>query len=363
MARKNNVSDIGEQINASVEEPKERSSRPMDASGFLPTGSTLFNLMLSDRADGGYALGTMANIIGDSSSGKTFLALTAFAEAAMLKRFKDYRFIYDDAEAACAFDIPYLFGDKVADRIEPPNQDTTKPASDTVQAFCDNVHDALDDGRPFIYVLDSLDSIGSEEEINKYEEQRMARAKGKDIKGSYGMTKAKGMSELFRLIIRKISKTNSLLIIISQTRDNIDPMSFSKKTRAGGRALKFYATHEVWAAIGKTHKKRERVVGVDAILKTTKNKITGKRRDTTLPIFYDYGIDDIGSCIDFLQSEGYWTKTGQKINATHFDLSCTREKLIRTIEEGHLEKELRKITGEAWNEIESSLRLDRKPKY
>jgi len=342
--------------------PREQLEKDPDL--FVPTGSTLLNLCLSDTADGGYALGTMVNLIGDSSSGKTFLALSCFAEAARDPRFKNYRFIFDDVEAANAFDIDYLFGPKVAARLEAPKADTENPASDTVQEFNDNVFRAVEDGRPFIYILDSLDALTTEDEIDKSEEQRKARETGKEVKGSYGMSKAKGMSELFRQLIRAIKRSNGLLIVVSQTRDNVDPMSYSKKTRSGGKALKFYATHELWVAVGTTHKKRDRIIGVNGEVKVSKNKITGKRRECTLPIFYDYGIDDISACIDWLVEEGFWKKTKLTINATEdIGIDGTKEKLIRYIEENTLQEKLRGIVGDAWHEIERDLKLNRKPKY
>lgn len=367
MARKKTpASEVAEQV-VSSSKSETRMKKHYTSDDFVPTGSTMFNVCMSDLHDGGYALGTMANLIGDSSSGKTFLALTCLAEAARDQRFKDYRLIYDDVEAACAFDIEYLFGKRLARRIENLGQDEENPASDTVQEFGDNVARAIEDGQPFIYILDSLDALTSEEEIDVAENQRKQREAGKEVKGTYGMTKAKGMSQLFRLMVRSLKKTRSLVIIISQTRDNVDPMSFKKVTRSGGRALKFYATHEIWVAVGQQQKKKERVIGVDALIKVEKNKITGKKRDCKQSIFYDYGIDDIGACVDFLVKEGVFKggKNGAKIDAGDLlDIEpAQRAKFIELIEQNDLEDELSALVGEKWLDIEESLRLKRKPKF
>ena len=67
----------------------------------IPTGSVLLNLACSNSKRGGFGAGKMVNLIGDSSSGKTLLALSMFAEVAKLKQFKDYHFVYDDVEHAC----------------------------------------------------------------------------------------------------------------------------------------------------------------------------------------------------------------------------------------------------------------------
>ena len=99
----------------------------IDPYTLIPTGSTLLNCALSDHYEGGYQLGTIVNTIGDSGVGKTLLALNSLAEMTLHKRFNDYRFIFDDIEAALAKNIKMMFGTEVADRIEL----TTR--SDTIQ--------------------------------------------------------------------------------------------------------------------------------------------------------------------------------------------------------------------------------------
>ena len=69
------------------------------------------------------------------------------------------------------------------------------------------------------------------------EEAEKAREKGKEAAGSYGVAKAKQMSQMLRKIIRDIKKTNSTLVIISQVRENLNPAAFAKKYRAGTRRV------------------------------------------------------------------------------------------------------------------------------
>jgi RecA/RadA recombinase len=219
-------------------------------------------------------------------------------------------------------------------------------------------------------VLDSLDALTSDEELRHAEELEKARAKGKVGPGTYGMEKAKHASILLRLIASEVKKTNSLVVIISQTRDNIDPMSFQRKTRAGGKALTFYASYEIWTAVERKVKvkigEKNRTIGVVCRAKITKNKATGKiREELSLPIYYDYGVDDIGACVDFLVSERVWPKSGTgKIEATTLGISATRDKLIRAIEDkDSFVHKMRRQVEQTWEKIEEAVRLDRKPKY
>lgn len=331
----------------------------------VPSGSTLINLACSDTSYGAFKIGGMTNIIGDSFSGKTLLCLSAMAEMSTRKRFENYRMILDDAEEANEFDIKRMFGSSLAEKIEPParDKDGDPVNSGTIQDFHHNVRKALSNEKPCIYVLDSFDSLTSDEEEVKVSENMLAREKGNKTKGSYGMDKPKYVSQMLRMIDKRLKQTGSILIIISQTRDNIDPMSFVKKTRSGGRALKFYASHEIWLAAGGKTKVKDRIIETECVVKVTKNKITGKERTVKIRNLIGYGIDDIGSCVDWLVTEGFWKEKGQKIIAKDLDLFEKRAKLIRSIEEQGMEKRLKKIIEEAWTKLESSLLPNRKAKY
>lgn len=336
-----------------VAESRVKRVENKEPAGFVSSGSALLNLALSDNVRGGYALGRVVNLIGDSSSGKTLAALTALAEASINPKFVDYKLIIDDAENALGFNMAYLFGERLEARIE-------SFASNTVLDWYGSLLKLIKEGTPFIYILDSLDSLCHQEDLDKAE----LIEGDKELKGSYGMGKPKQFTEMMRVLVGKIAATNSLLIIISQTRDNPNPMSFVKKTRSGGKALKFYSTHEIWLDLAKKIKSKDRVIGSDVNARVTKNKITGKERTASFSIYYDLGIDDIGSCVDFMIDEKYWTGGGKAaINTDGFTEPMKRGKLIEHIEENNLERALRNKVGTAWKEIEDSLKLGRKRRY
>jgi len=369
MKRKiNRTSNVVDQIRQhSVKEPEEE----RESESHILSGSTLLNLALSDKARGGFLAGKIVNIIGDSSSGKTFLCLTMLAEMAHDPAFDEYLLVYDDAEASNEFDLVKLFGQRTADRILPPNLNVDAPElSHTMLDFQSHTRHLLqlEDGKPFIYILDSFDAICTEQEIKHADESEKAHRVGKEVKGTYGMTKAAQASVLLRLIAAEVKKTESLIVIISQTRDNIDPMSFQRKTRAGGKALYFYCSYEMWLAVSKKLSTkvndRNHIQGVVSRIKITKNKTNGKVRQVDLPIYYDLGVDDIGSCIEFLISEKHWAKSGSgTVTVPEFRFKGTVKKLIRLVEEKELEEPLQRITEKVWLKIEEQVKLNRKPRY
>jgi len=313
----------------------------------------LLNLALSNQYDGGIALGTMINLVGDSAGGKSLLAWTAFAEVARHPKFKHYRLIYDESEAAFFMDIQKLFGLKEG-RIE------TNIRSATIEEFYRNVLTALHSGEPCMYCLDSFDGISSDAEQERAEKIEG----GKEVSGGYKMEKAKWASELFRNIVDDLEKTESALIIVSQTRDNIGFGFGEKKTRSGGNALRFYSTHEVWLSVVGHIKVKEREIGANIRFKVKKNKLTGKRRQEDFIVYDDYGVDDLASCIDFLIKENIWSTARGKLTTNNETFPDAKyQDMLTYIEENNLEGQLQQLVGQTWAEIEEALCLERKPRY
>jgi len=370
--RRKKHNDLSEQVKQSAEKKVER--KKIDISTLIPSGSTLLNLACSDNYFGAFALGRIVTLPGGSASGKTMLMLTMLAECANDKRFDDYDLIYDDGEETCdGFDIKYLFGRKLIKRIMSPQIDGEGIPlhSDTIQDFKANILTRVKSKTPFIYILDSLDSLTTDEELKKEYRQALIKAKDpaavKELKGSYKTEKAKAIGETLRMINNKIKHTNSALFIVQQERANIGVMFGPSKTTSGGMAPFFYSTHQVWlnkkAALPKEVKKQKRKIGNKIIAKVTKNKITGKLRDIEFDIFYDYGVDDLSSCIDFLVSTDHWKKQGTKIIAHELDLLLSKNALIEKIEEKNEQNQISKIVEKVWLEVEESLRLNRNRRF
>ncbi len=335
----------------------------------LSSGSTLLNLAATGRPNFCFVKGHYYGFIGDSGGGKTWLAIQSLAEAARNENFDNYRLIYDNVENGALMDLEKFFGKKAASRIEPPKGTKADPLfSDRVEDFYDNVHAAIEAEVPFIYILDSMDALSSQDEEDKYQEQRKARQKGKQAAGSYGDGKAKKNSQNMRNICRKIAKSGSILIVICQTRDNIGfGAQFNPKVYSGGRSLLFYATLEIWFSIKERIKKKirekNRTIGIVSDVRTKKNRITGHDCRIKVPIYRSLGVDDIGSLVDYLIDEGHWKGTANTVKAPEFDYNGSKEKLIRKIEDEDSEKELKNIVKSVWHEIEAASQVTRKKRY
>lgn len=337
----------------------------------LSTGYTPLNLAISGCKEGGFAKGFYYFWVGDSSSGKTFFARTLLAEACINPHFDKYRLIYDDIEDGALMDIRQYFG-RLADRLESPAKDKSgKPIySELIEDFYFNVDDACQVGKPFIYILDSMDALSSVQECKKFDEKKSARRKNKEAPGEYTDGKAKINSGNIRKLIAGIRDTKSILVILNQTRDNIKARTVfdPKQTFAGGWALQFYATVQLWSSVAgsikRTIKSKERKIGIGVKVRVKKNRTTGRDREVSVPIYYSTGIDDIGGCVSYLVSEGHWSKNKQGvITAKDFGVDLKSEALIHHIEDKGLEFELRDLVSDVWQQIEEACLVKRKNRY
>lgn len=329
----------------------------------LSVGSTTLNLAISGRPDVALEPGDYMYFVGDSMSGKTWIAMCILAEAANNPEFDNYRLIYDDAERGVRMDIAKFFGEKLANRIEFVH-------STYAEEFYFGMDDDFKGDKPVIRILDSMDCLDTFADEDKFVEWKEAFQKGKETKGSYGMAKAKMNSMSIRRLMSRLEETGSILIVISQTRDDINPRTFTTKTRSGGKSLRFYATVEVWSSVvgslKRTYKGQDRELGCSVKYDVKKNRLTGRKRQVVVPIYTSAGIDDLGSCVDYLVAEKVWKLTKQGIvTATGLGppLEMKREKLIQHIEREDLEEDIRELVGITWNAIEDAIAIERKKRY
>lgn len=274
---------------------------------FFSSGCILLDSVLG----GGYALGRITNIVGDKSAGKTLLAIEACAN--FVNTFPNGHIRYAEAEAA--------FDESYAEALGMPiDKVSFADEVDTVEALFNDIQKTIDKlkGAPGLYIVDSLDALSDQAEKDREIDDK-----------SYGMTKQKQLSTLFRKQVRVIEQNRLCIIIISQIRDKIGVTFGETKSRSGGKALDFYASQVIWlheiGKIKKTVAKIDRVVGVQVRAKCKKNKVGLPFRECDYPILFGYGIDDLTASAEWLidnhrehllQEVGL-SKAGYKIRINH----------------------------------------------
>lgn len=383
----------------------------------LLTGSTLRDIVLGG-APGVYGIqtGVIWNVIGVSGGGKTFESteLIAVNRSFFGNRFK---FHYDDAELGNEVDCVKLYGfDLMKESLlkkksksgieEPVRSKTVEELHMNIKKFLYKLN--KDDIG--CYILDSLDALISNEVKDIIEQREKKFDKNEEYdEGSYYMQKARYLKfELFPDIKPLIEESNCLLIITSQQSEKINVTHGSRKDRAGGKALRFFAHYESWMRelekIKVVVKGEARTIGARFVEEFTKTRNPRPFRRCNTTIYFEYGISDIDSNLDFvfnLLTDTGRDKTGKdsRLRLTDclelfsdenkfFEIyknkrATKKEKedkknpieenkelwwinkddLITFVESNNLEEVLKKIVINKWEEIEDKIKIERKRKY
>lgn len=316
---------------------------------FIPSGSTTLDEVLG----GGWAIGRIANVVGDRSSGKTLVCIEAVANFSLL--YPGEPIYYLEAEAAFDQEYAAALGMPVEAVEFVEMFDDNGNADNTVEFMFEHLQElikARTSGamkyNKCLYVVDSLDALSDRAEKQRENDQ-----------GSYGMGKQKKMSEMFRRIVAELEKAGITLLVISQIREKIGVTFGEKYTRSGGKALDFYCSQIVWLhEVGKlkrTVRKQERVTGVKVKAKCKKNKVSLPFRECDYQIEFGYGIDDLTSCLEFLKSVDALDEI-ETVAISKSQMGTSIRK-IKNLDDGDYDETMAEIKGlvrKYWREIDQS---------
>jgi RecA/RadA recombinase len=278
------------------------------ASGdYLSTGCDLLDLCVGG-APGvlGFPAGTIINLIGDKSAGKSFLKNEIIAASYHARKGKGFRWFSDDTETGDTFDTTGLYGFNIRPDVRKIG---TKEVGDTatveeLDAKVSMFLNSIKEGECGIYAVDSLDGLSDANKEDMAEKRLNQLKQGLEVKdkGDFGMQIAKFLSQhFFKGQHQQIHKKNALLIIVSQIRDNPDAGMFGQKWEvSGGKAMEFYCHTRVFLKTIHKLKKGDRVIGAVVEAETIKSKTPRPFRKVRYTVYFDYGLDNIGSSLDYL---------------------------------------------------------------
>ena len=277
------------------------------------TGCDLIDLLVGGQKNVlGIPFGEVVSIVGDSSSGKTFLKneIIAYNHHTLGDGFDWFS---DDTEKGDTLNTSYLYGFDAQKRDKNGNRKIgTKTVTDSntieemdakVSMFLDTKDRATPDSVA-AYFVDSLDGL-SDVEKEEMEETRKNQLKlGMDVqdKGTMGMAASKFLSQqFFKNKVHHLLESKCSLVIVSQIRENVGAGMYGRKWRvACFGALKFYAHTQIFLRTLRTIEVNDKVVGAVVEAKTYKSKTPRPYRKAIYTVYFEYGIDNIGSNLDYL---------------------------------------------------------------
>lgn len=336
---------------------------------FLNTGCILLNLAASQRGlNGGIPRGRIINFVGDGSSGKTLLALeicaSAFYNVKKMKSgiyppVKKIQIVYNNIEGTMDLPIEQMYGEEFCKNVEWIQTITCEDFGKDYMRRLTN----LKPGTFLLYVCDSLDAT-----VPRVALQKTIKSIKTDTEEgeTFGVEKAKYFSsKFFDRLCGMMSKKDATLICISQVRERIGMTFGEKYKRAGGKALDFYTHLVLWLSeiqkLTKTYKGHTRVYGVKIRGKFKRSKVAKPFREADFTILFDYGIDDIGTTVDFVYGQAVKSITW---NNGKEDIKMSKSEFIEYLEQKPKAFErLIMMMENLWKRIEDKTSVKRKARF
>tara|TARA_B100000123_G_scaffold39173_1_gene25785 strand:+ start:3637 stop:4644 length:1008 start_codon:yes stop_codon:yes gene_type:complete len=269
-----------------------------DTSGFIDTGSHVFNALLSGSIYGGIPGNKITALAGESSTGKTYFCLGIVQH--FLESDPDSGVIYFESESALSKELIESRGIDSARMLIVPIT--------TVQEFRTQAIRILDkylqqsDRKPLMFVLDSLGMLSTTKEVEDAEAGKETR----------DMTRAQIVKSIFRVLTLKLGKANVPLIVTNHTYDVVGSY-IPTKEMGGGSGLKYAASTIIYLSKKKEKDKTE-VVGNIIKAKTAKSRLTKENSDIETRLFYDErGLDKYYGLLELGEKYGIFERKGNRI--------------------------------------------------
>lgn len=244
---------------------------------------------------GGFALGRLYEIYGNSMSGKTTLCLNVIKEAQK----RGLTCLFVDIERTADPKLFKAMGININELLLLRGYE----AEEIINSMERLIKSGVD-----VVVIDSVSGFISKDEIDKSVEQSSTMG---DL--------ARLMSRCVKRLVPLAGKTNTLLLFINQLRSSINAGNIT----TGGKALSFYSTGRVFVqGSGKYHsfricedgKAEGPVIGHTMQIEVTKNKLSIPFKEANVPLIYGVGFDthyevvNIAESIGILERKGSWYK-------------------------------------------------------
>lgn len=265
---------------------------------WISTGSTLLDLAISNRENGGLPVGRMVELNGLEGSGKSLIAAHIIANTQK----KGGIGVMIDTESAAAPDFWKAIGVNLS-TCPYVNLTTVEEIFSYIEHIVGTIRKANSD-RILTIVVDSVAAASCETE--------MESEHGKD---GYNTSKSIIISKAMRKITNLIGHQRVLIVFTNQLRMNMSAMAFGDKyVVSGGKSLAYHCSVRVRLNnVGKI-KKGDDVIGNECKAQVVKNRMGPPQRTAEFSIFFDSGIQDLSSWLEFLKKHGLATKSGQAYN-------------------------------------------------
>ena len=289
---KNLIKTTGNEFASIVEEGVQAA----DVSGYIDTGSYIFNALLSGSIYDGLPNNKITALAGESATGKTFFAL------GMCKQFlndnPDSAVIYFESESAITKDMIEDRGIDSSRIVIVPVTTIQEFRTQSIKILDQYIDDKTD--MKMLFVLDSLGMLSTTKEVED-------TAGGKETRD---MTRAQVLKAAFRVLTLKLGKAKVPMVVTNHTYDVVGSM-FPQKEMGGGSGLKYAASSIVYLS-KKKEKDGAEVIGNIVHCKNHKSRLTIENKMVDVRLTYDKGLDKYYGLLDIAEKYNIFKKVSTR---------------------------------------------------
>ena len=263
----------------------DEEENPWEVLDWVPTGSTLLDLAVSNRVHGGLPSGKLIEFSGLESTGKSLFCGHLLANTQKMGGLG----VFFDSEAAIDKNYWEAIGVKIPD-VLCRNFSTLEDLFNEIELIIGITRKKHKDRLLTIFV-DSIAQATVEAELESEH--------GKD---GYNTGKSLILGKAMRKIVNLIAKQRILLIFTNQLRYNMNAGPYGDRwITPGGKAMAFACSVRVRLTGKGKVVKNDRVIGVKTQAQVIKNRLGPSYSFADFEIHYDSGIQDLASWLKFMK--------------------------------------------------------------
>ena len=307
----------------------EEDSNPTDVTDFISTGSTMLDLAISNRPNGGIGVGKITELNGLEGSGKSLIGSHLLASTQR----KDGIAVYIDTESAVSQEFLRAIGVDTKKMLY-VHLETVEEIFGTIETIVTKIRESNKDKLVTILV-DSLAAASTKVEMDADFD-----------KDGWATAKAIIISKAMRKITQMIARQKVALVFTNQLRQKLGVMFGDPWTTSGGKALPFHSSTRVrFKNAGQIKDGSKNTIGIKIKGQVIKNRLGPPMRTAEFPLYFDKGIADFDSWLTVMKEHkickvgGSWytlpqvdTETGELIKEHKFQ-SKDFEELMNTNDE------------------------------
>lgn len=271
---------------------------PSNVSGWVGTGSSMLDLAISNRPNGGFPIGRITEITGLEASGKSLLATHALANTQKQGGLA----VYIDTESAVSKEYLEAIGVDLEKMLYVPLE-TMEDIFEAIETIVESVRKSNKD-RLVTIVVDSV--MGASTKIE------MAAEFDKD---GWATSKSIILSKGMRKITNMLAREKICLIFTNQLRSRLGVSFGDPWTTSGGKAIPFHASvrlrlKSVGQIKAKDAKGVEQIIGIKTRAQVIKNRMGPPLKSIDYDIYFESGIDNYGGWLNVMKDYKLVAQTG-----------------------------------------------------